>query len=139
MGKENRNPGNLSVINGLDSRLRGNDVTNWRSFTLKFTLDLPSVTDPKPHPSPLRKQGSKKRRFGHFPPRAKAPPGRENQKNRVVMARSAPRGPKPSPRFMIDCFATSGTGFAMTLLFLLIFPTTQGLPSLSPGFPLARE
>jgi len=44
----------------LDSRLRGNDVSNYLSLTLKFTLDVGSGPDPKPHPSPLRKQGSGK-------------------------------------------------------------------------------
>gem|GEM_PF-5396873 len=53
--------GNLSVIGGLDSRWRGNDLSNYMSFTRKFTLDVPSGPDQKPRPSPLRKQGSRKK------------------------------------------------------------------------------
>jgi len=64
---EPEDDGNLSVISGLDSRLRGNDVSNYLSFTRKFTLDVPSGPGPKPQPSPLRKQGSRKKPHRRIP------------------------------------------------------------------------
>jgi len=52
---------NQSVANGQGPLLRWNDGSNYISFPRKYILDAPSGPDPKPHPSTLRKQGSRKK------------------------------------------------------------------------------
>jgi len=45
---------------GRHQRTSWNDVGKYTSFTRKSTPNAPSLPDPKLHPSPLRKQGSRK-------------------------------------------------------------------------------